>query len=94
MTRLKSPAGLSGPEGLLTAIINQATVDAIGTGGEANCINAWAYFGGPAYQNHLAWLGLPNDIRPAAFDQESTLTHVIDLVLREGYEHEPGPEGA
>jgi hypothetical protein len=94
MTRLKCPAGLSGPEGLVIAIINQATVDAMGTGGEANCIDSWAYFGGPAYQNHLAWLGLPNDIRPAAFGQESTLIHVVDLVLRGDHEQETRSERA
>jgi hypothetical protein len=94
MTRLKMPAGLSGPSGLVSAIVGQAAKDASGAGGAANCIDALAYFGGPAYQDHLAWLGLPNDIRPAAFEQESTLIHVIDLVLREGHEHEPGPKGA
>jgi hypothetical protein len=94
MTRLRAAAGLSGPAGLITAIISQGAKDASGTGGAANAIDAWAYLGGPVYQNHLAWLGLPNDIRPAALEQESTLINVIDLVLREGYEHEPGPKGA
>ena len=94
MTRLKMPAGLSGPEGLVTAIVGQAAKDASGAGGAANCIDAWAYFGGKTYQNHLAWLGLPNDIRPVAFEQESTLIHVIDLVLREGHEQETRSERA
>ena len=94
MTRIKMPAGLAGPEGLLAAIISRATVDAMGAGGAANAIDALAYFGGPAYQNHLAWLGLPNDIRPVAFKQESTLIHVIDLVLREGHEQETRSERA
>ena len=92
MSRIKMPAGLAGPEGLLTAIINRATVDAMGTGGAANAINAWAYLGGPEYQNHLAWLGLPNDIRPAILEQEETLIHVIDLVLRGEHEQGTSPE--
>ena len=88
------PSGLSGPEGLIGAIISRAVDDALGDGGPAMAVDALAYFGGRAYRHHVTALGLAPDVRPAVLGQPDNLIHVIDLVLRGENERETSPAGA
>jgi hypothetical protein len=88
MTRLKAPAGLVGPSGLVSAIISRAAQDAMGTGGASNVIDAWAYFNGPEYQDHMAWLDLPADWLPEPLiDMTPTrFMRVTSLIIRSKFE--------
>ncbi len=70
MTRplIKRYRGLQGPAALLAALITQATNDALGADDGQHLTDAWSYFGGPAYVNHLTWLGLPPNLQPELFE--------------------------
>ena len=57
--------GLTGPRGLVLAIIFTALRDAKGKN-EAQSIDAWDYFMGPLYRAHLRMLGQKTDILPEA----------------------------
>ena len=64
--RWGTPTGLNGERGLLVAIIARATQDFL-RGPVPLVADSYDYFTGPAYQDHLAWLELPQDYLPAAF---------------------------
>ena len=57
---------LRGEEGLITAVIFQATKD-LET--RAHRDSALEYFRSDLYRNHVTWLGLPPDIRPMQFER-------------------------
>ena len=64
--RWGTPSGLNGERGLLLAVIQRATQDFL-RGSVDLVADAYDYFTGPYYQDHLAWLSLPQDFLPAAF---------------------------
>lgn len=90
MTRARLRKGLNGPEGLVIALIAQASKDALST----NCrqaTDALSYFGGKWYQHHVTSLGLLPWYVPEAFEHGPTLGRMINIVLetrttREYYE--------
>jgi hypothetical protein len=54
---------LNGASGLVVAIIAQAAVDAC-SNDAALKRDAWCYFAGNLYQQHLGWLGLDDSLLP------------------------------
>lgn len=78
--------GLVGEKSLIAAIVAVATNDAVSNKNNADLLNAWSYFGGPVYKNHLSWLGLPGETMPAAIEHMASdqLLEITDLILKEG----------
>lgn len=81
MKRVKRKPGLTGPTGLLTSIICQATNDAIGAHNQKDMLDALAYFHGDFYRHHVTALGLSPNMIPAALKNPETLERIIDVVL-------------
>ena len=63
MTRLKSPKGLSGIDGLVSSVIAQAVKDSL-RGDVRNRTDALRYLRSDVYQSHLRMLSLPGDWMP------------------------------
>jgi hypothetical protein len=62
MARVKSVPGLRGERGLVVAIIWRAAADLDGPPDLRRA--AIAYFHSDDYKTHLAWLGLPEHVKP------------------------------
>lgn len=70
---VKRPGNLVGEEGLLAAVIAQAVKDATATAVRDPTVIADArrYFAGEAYTRHLQLLGLPADLLPKEFEDDT-----------------------
>jgi len=86
MTRLRA-SGLTGPRGLITALVARAAMDSLGAAGIANAIDAWAFLQGDLYREYLSWLDLPTDWWPAGIEEMSD-DELFDLINGAG-QHNP-----
>jgi hypothetical protein len=67
---LKLSSRMHGERALLTAVVVTALRDAVNGSGEPRA-DAWRYFASPVYETHLAALGLPAGIVPAAIKEKA-----------------------
>ena len=65
MAKLKAPEGLSGPGGLIAAVIGRAVTDIYSPDPDI-AIDALVYLGSRHYQRHLQALDLAPDFKPVA----------------------------
>lgn len=66
---IRIPGNLSGPEGLLAAVIATAVRDFTSSHATAgDWASAAEYLGGPVYREHLEMLNLPADLVPAGLE--------------------------
>ena len=88
--RMKRPSGLTGVDGLVTAIIAQATTDAVKARPDI-MRDAWAYLGGDWYRLHTDALGIPSDAWPVALEHSSTkrFIEITDKIM--GVVHDEKP---
>lgn len=76
--------GLSGPRGLLMAIIAQAADDLSGNHGRELQITSYLYFKSPLYRGHLERLGLDPEIYTMDLDRKPRPREVIRYLTRRG----------
>ena len=64
MTRLRSPKGLSGPDGVIASVIKLAYQDTLHPPNNATKADALRYLRSELYQSDLRFLGYPDTARP------------------------------
>ena len=85
MAKLKVPGGLSGPGGLIAAVISRAVTDST-SGSYEIMVSAWAYLGGPLFCHHLELIGLPPDTMPEVIAEmcSSDVVEIFEHIKTEG----------